>query len=192
MFHAPTEHAFVNDQLADLEMQIVHKSKTSEKKAIVSIIYTSFADKLHVKGLGTLSPTQKTIEGLDMSETVYLAGQEFYNYQGSFTLPSCEENVNWIVMTKPLDIRSDHIKFFRDKWESNQEFARGRGNNRKIQDINGRRILFGNLNRFDYNKAKETYEAQPHNERETVDPNTVTGSSTPSRSSPTDSRWVQS
>lgn len=74
MFHAPTEHAFVNDQLADLEMQIVHKSKTSEKKAIVSIIYTSFADKLHVKGLGTLSPTQKTIEGLDMSETVYLAG----------------------------------------------------------------------------------------------------------------------
>lgn len=87
----------------------MHRHQESDKKLIVSVIFTSYADKLHVKGIGSLSTSAETLSDFDMGERVRSAGPQFYNYHGSGTLPPCTEDVNWVILTKPLDIRQDNI-----------------------------------------------------------------------------------
>ena len=64
----------------------------------------------------------------------------YYQYEGSLTTPPCSEVVNWYMIAKPLSIKSSQASFFLELWASNNNFVDGRGNNRKIQDLNGRQI----------------------------------------------------
>lgn len=76
------------------------------------------------------------------------AGYHFYNYLGSETTPDCKENVNWIVMTDPIQISTAQLAAFRKLWENNQNFAGGHGNNRDPQPLHGRKVVYGDLRAF--------------------------------------------
>lgn len=83
------------------------------------------ASHVHVK---------KLVEELD--------SRKFYHYDGSLTTPPCSEIVQWIVVDDPQPISAAQLKFFTDKWQNNPNFARGFGNNRATQPLNGRQIYY--------------------------------------------------
>jgi carbonic anhydrase len=78
--------------------------------------------------------TKKLVDGL--------SNRRIYHYSGSLTTPPCSEIVQWIVVDDPQSISKEQLDFFRKRWANNFSFARGFGNNRAIQPINGRTIYY--------------------------------------------------
>jgi hypothetical protein len=81
-------------------------------------------------------PLMQYVERMDRS---------FYYYEGSLTTPPCSEHVHFLVMNEIQYITFADIQQFQRFWGSNQRFARGKGNNRVVQPINGRAIYFKEL-----------------------------------------------
>jgi carbonic anhydrase len=58
----------------------------------------------------------------------------YFAYEGSSTVPDCEENINWYVMEDEIPMSAEQLEFFDKKWKLNTTFANGNGNNRAIQN----------------------------------------------------------
>ena len=76
---------------------------------------------------------EKLVRQLDLSTV--------YTYDGSLTTPTCDELVHFHLTTDVLPISDAQLAYFTDRWAGNSTFANGNGNNRKIQNLNGRTIL---------------------------------------------------
>jgi len=70
--------------------------------------------------------------------------QKMFHYDGSLTTPGCSEIVQWIVVNEPQPISEQQLAFFTSRWANNPNFAKGRGNNRATQPLNGRAIYYYN------------------------------------------------
>ena len=68
--------------------------------------------------------------------------KNYYSYSGSETAPDCKENVNWYIFTDNLLINSNELIKFTKFWET-QSSLTSKGNNRAIQNLNGRVIKLG-------------------------------------------------
>ena len=74
-----------------------------------------------------------------------------YRYEGSLTAPimpelgHCSENVAWHIIPTPIPISQQQVDDFNRIWKDNPEFAKGNGNNRPVQDLNGRLISISGL-----------------------------------------------
>lgn len=62
---------------------------------------------------------------------------------GSFTTPTCDQGVRWYIWRHSQPVSASQLEFFTSHWAEDEDFAGGRGNNRKTQDINSR-VVFEN------------------------------------------------
>ena len=67
------------------------------------------------------------------------ASLAYYDYDGSFTTPSCTEGVNWFVLDATIEVSQEQVDEFRGlEFMSHEgEFF---GNNRPVQPLNGRLV----------------------------------------------------
>jgi len=77
---------------------------------------------------------QKLVDKMDKTK--------LYHYQGSLTTPPCSEVVEWLVLNDPEPMSQAQFDIFNKRWAGNATFARGNGNNRVVQPLNGRTIYF--------------------------------------------------
>lgn len=139
-FHSPSEHT-INGMSFDLEMQIMHSQlsggNTTFPIAVVSVLFREGAYNPLLAGLYDQE------EGFDLQQV--LQGNwllsDYFMYLGSFTVPPCDEVVNWFVWTEAQTASWRQIDFFRNQWRWNPAFAGGFGNNRAVQQRNGRNLL---------------------------------------------------
>lgn len=131
--HAPAEHIIKGKQKA-LELHIVHKEQTSGNLFNLAVLF-KLSNKYN-------QIVQDIIDG-DQIEIHKIVGKkpELFVYFGSLTCPPCSETVLWAICTETQHISFEQVKFFSSKWENNQAFARGHGNNRTVQALNNRIVL---------------------------------------------------
>lgn len=161
-FHVRAEH-MTRGVHSDLEIQLVHKLDKEYIKCethgdehlkkekfevdeneylIVSILFKSSHDdsnpdisKLHIG-------TSRRVEGFDLKK--YITKEEsFYFYKGSFTIPECEENVNWMIYEIPHVIGANQLEEFVDVFRM---YGYIHGNNRNAQDLHNRDVFYHSKN----------------------------------------------
>ncbi|CAG9310102.1 unnamed protein product [Blepharisma stoltei] len=139
-FHAPAEH-LINGDRHDLEMHIVHSERgRPNNMAVVGFFF---------KNDGVTNPfieqvmhslDKPTLMDLDMLIPKEKMG--VYLYEGSLTTPPLTQGILWFLVSNLHSISKKQLEFFRSQWERNPEFAEGRGNNREVQPLNRRKILY--------------------------------------------------
>lgn len=140
---SPSEHQ-LEGVLSPMEIQIYHQVPGSNPPQVLalSILFEeSLDDQQNLMWIYSVpkdkSPFQIVV---DMEE--YLSDQRplvFYN--GSFTQPPCTEGVTWAVSTKTAKIGYNQLQFLNKFFKDNKAFASGRGNNRVLQSLNGRKVI---------------------------------------------------
>ena len=150
-YHAPSEHT-VDGNHYDLELHIVHAKNNNTELSVLGIFFDTktggateneFLQKMITAQNGTNTSTVNTwtpsavdlqglVSKLDLSKLVH--------YEGSLTTPGCAEIVEWNVLVDPQPISAAQLQFFTRHWAGNNTFARGRGNNRRVQPIGSRYI----------------------------------------------------
>ena len=138
-FHAPSEHE-LDGNLYDLEMHLVHKDL--RKGTINAVLGFMF------KNTGKFNPfIQSTIDALEKPTEIDMGellkeDPQFYFYHGSLTTPPCSENILWFLTSKIMELDEKQLKFFTSRWADNEGFAQGCGNNREIQPLYNRPIIY--------------------------------------------------
>ena len=145
-FHAPSEHTINNVSYA-MEMHTVYTLSTNTSiYLVVGIIYesdTNAANDSFITSLNLTSVASSTnnIANVDMSGlSSWVNSKKKYNYKGGLTTPTCDEAVEWMVVTEPKKINAVQLALFTSLWAGNSTFASGRGNNRLIQATNRREV----------------------------------------------------
>jgi carbonic anhydrase len=69
----------------------------------------------------------------------------YFAYEGSLTIPTCAETVNWYVIEKALSISKEQLDMFTKLWAGDQSFAAGKGNNREVKERNNRSLKKGGV-----------------------------------------------
>jgi carbonic anhydrase len=145
-FHAPSEHTINNVSYA-LEMHTVFtKSTNASFLLVVGVLYEAdgeAADDTFIASLNltSISGTTRAISSIDMSGlSDWINSKKKYNYKGGLSTPTCDESVEWMVVTEPRKINAAQIALFTSLWAGNNAFAGGRGNNRLIQPTNRREV----------------------------------------------------
>jgi carbonic anhydrase len=131
--HAPAEHIIKGKQKA-LELHVVHKEYDTGNFMILAVLFKLSAN--HNNFVQDLIDNQS----IDIAR---LIGErpEIYVYCGSLTCPPCTEIVLWAVSANTQKLSYEQVKFFSSKWENNQAFAVGHGNNRSTQILNNRVVF---------------------------------------------------
>ncbi|CAG9335252.1 unnamed protein product [Blepharisma stoltei] len=143
--HYPSEHRFNNDgsdiyaltNPNEMEVQFEHKSLTTGNVMILAIIYEWGSSNFFIESLidSFNNPSGATIR---MPEAIpgpkYL--WNYYNYTGSYTVPSCGEGITWVVKTHKETASLEQLDFFRGILMANYSG----GNYRYAQPLNNRTI----------------------------------------------------
>lgn len=133
-FHTPSEHTIDGKHLP-MEMHLVHQSE-DKSLAVVSVFFEEGkANDNIAKIVANLPNTKgesKHLQDVNLELNHYLPEHNHaYHYMGSLTTPPCSEQVQWVVLQKPLIASTEQIKAFS---------SRIGANNRPIQPANGRTI----------------------------------------------------
>jgi carbonic anhydrase len=154
-FHAAAEH-LVNNKTRSLELHIVHQKKGSTDLSHLAIVAIQFyiqgdggfdnaflqsLDWDHLPGsANAVNGPLKTV--VDLNRLTETLQGEYFTYHGSLTTPSCDETVKWFVMKTPLGITRDQYNKINALFAGRQDFAAGKGNNRAIQPLNDRKVIW--------------------------------------------------
>ncbi|EAS02862.1 eukaryotic-type carbonate dehydratase (macronuclear) [Tetrahymena thermophila SB210] len=163
--HSPAEN-YLNGSQADVELQILHTinpnfaqtapSSSTEpitQYAIVSIMF-SVSDSSTSTFFSSYDPTKASAQAasapqISLNMTQALSSLDltssYYLYQGSLTIPPCTESVNWYVYSAVQPITSAQLSNISIFFKGDLQFAKGAGNNRPLQSVNGRTIKKGNI-----------------------------------------------
>ena len=136
-FHSPSEHT-LNGEYYPLEVHFVHNSQ-SGRLAVIGVFFTEgAANPVFEKVLGNIKPGEKNTQ-VESIEFTQLLPQDksYYHYLGSLTTPPLHENVEWYIMKTPIEVSSEQITHFQKYYN---------GNNRTLQPINNRSVLFHQAN----------------------------------------------
>jgi carbonic anhydrase len=139
--HAPSEH-FLNGRLYDVEIQLIHSidpanaTLTTQSFAVVSILFAAVDSA--VSGFFNIFRPETFTKMTTFNLFAALQGDYslqsgYLLYEGSMTVPPCNETVTWFVMTNPVPLGLDQLGDINILYRINKAFARGRGNNRYIQ-----------------------------------------------------------
>lgn len=136
-FHKPSEH-LINGQRFPMELHLVHKNAAGHVLAIGvfiksgNVVHAGFETILKQlvarQENDELSSSELEINPMDFIPK----NLSYYQYQGSLTTPPCQEKLEWIVMTTPLEVSAQQLKEY-------DEIVPGM-NARPVQKINQRII----------------------------------------------------
>lgn len=79
-------------------------------------------------------PLKEFFDGIDQ--------RNFWSYMGSLTQPPCTEGVHWNVLEMVMPVSYDQYNEVRSHFEMDRSFAGGKGNNRKTQPLNKRKLFY--------------------------------------------------
>ena len=148
-FHAPSEHT-VAGQPFDMEMHLVHKSEEGTLAVVGLLIeegrhnasYDPIWDHLSavpgetqrvaVSGNLSIDPRMMLSPNGQVTDEAAQPFPPAYRYEGSLTTPPCSEEVQWIVLTTPIEMSAAQIAAFK---------AIIHDNNRPVQPLNGRKLF---------------------------------------------------
>lgn len=135
---SPAEHEIDGKQF-DLEVQIYHRTQgASSSQVALSVLYQLSDDSSDF--LDSVISSVSAPTAIDLSEAFegMLELYNYYAYLGSETFPPCHEPVQWLLWAEIRPISRDQLGYFARLWQGDPEFADGKGNNRKQQEMNGR------------------------------------------------------
>jgi carbonic anhydrase len=140
-FHSPSEHTINGDYL-DIELHFIG---ADEDQKFYEMAFLFKADEDENKFIE--NAISSFSEGKSKSfDTAWLMENgvvdSFYYYEGSISapFPDCYENTGWMLIADILEMSQEQLDFFSDMYKNNKTFAGGRGNNRKIQKLNDRKV----------------------------------------------------
>lgn len=139
-FHSPSEHT-INGKNAAMEMHLVHKDG-NDLAVIGILIEQGTEDNKAFEPIWAKLPQKgKKEENIKLDINQFLPkSPTTYRYDGSLTVPSCGENVKWIVFTDPIQMSAAQIKKFQDLVKKN---------NRPTQPLNGRTVQTDRITEID-------------------------------------------
>lgn len=158
-FHCPSEHA-INGIFGDAEMHLVHQINDENegfrgtRLAVFGIIFKVVEGKqsgfFNNWKMNTFEePVLFNFE--KAFREIIATGKGYYRYSGSLTTPPCSEGVDWFVLDEMIDLSVHQLSVLKRLYAENPAFAFGNGNNRLLQEINGRMVFyqpFNNINLF--------------------------------------------
>lgn len=126
-FHSPSEHK-IDSKPYPLELHFVHQMENEQYAVIAVFAKEGKANKDFQKILDNIG---KKKENIDL-EKLLPNKKEYFTYLGSLTTPPLTESVEWYILKEPIEISKEQIAEF------NKLYL---GNNRKVQDLNNRKVL---------------------------------------------------
>ena len=144
-FHAPSEHTVAGESF-DMEMHLVHKSEEGSL-AVVGLLIEKGKHNSELESVWAHLPDTagetRNIENVNIDLQLMLSPtgtaqtvSDYYRYDGSLTTPPCSEEVQWIVLTTPIEMSEAQIAAFK---------AIIHNNNRPVQPLNGRKLLVDSI-----------------------------------------------
>ena len=139
-FHHASENQ-INGQKYDMELHLVHMDPAANRAAVVAVFIKSGAENAALRDLWKYIPRDKGKEEehkkvLINPADLLPANQNYYVFDGSFSIPPCKENVTWYVMTTPIEASPAQIAAFARYYPDNA---------RPLQSANGREIRESNF-----------------------------------------------
>ncbi len=120
LFRTPSEHR-VNGLPWEMEVQLEHKS-AREQVIMIAILLTPGKSSPLLEEISSNLPRfredTKDFSGINWLE-LFPKKKTYWKYAGTSTVPPCESNVTWIVMTEPVSTKATHIDKFVKLQKSN-------------------------------------------------------------------------
>jgi len=158
-FHAASEHTIDTTPEKDghkaMELHIVHQKKGSSglnDLVFVAILFyvqpeggfpNWFLDNINWSNAPTTAGASSKINGLvnlhKLKESLH---GEYFSYKGSLTTPPCSETVQYFVMKDRLGVTKEQLATIQNLFAKNSAFAGGNGNNRPVQPLNNREVVW--------------------------------------------------
>ncbi len=112
-YHSPSEHS-LNGKFFPAELHIVHRNNKDNSYAIVGVLLQEGKTNSTYQTFIDLLPSQPSPE-INYPTNINLANllptkKTAYSYFGSFTTPPCTEGVNWLLMSKPVELSAPQIE----------------------------------------------------------------------------------
>jgi len=132
-FHSISEHT-INDESFPLEAHFVHKSQDGRLAVIAVLFKEGESNESFQFILDQIKKDENHEVAFDLDLTELMPeSKNYYHYLGSLTTPPLTENAEWYIFSQQVELSKEQIKKF-------QEFYHD--NNRNLQPLNGRTILF--------------------------------------------------
>lgn len=158
--HTPSEHT-IEGKHFDVEVHLVmevvseDKSKTEHGLTVLGFLFDhgSEEENSFFKEWDISRNLEREFEmNLEALGEYVESGKidEYFSYLGSLTTPGCNEIVNWFVFRDVLNISLEQKKLLLGYYQENSSFSGSNGNNRKVQELNGREVVMGSLSRCSF------------------------------------------
>ncbi|HHX8751552.1 TPA: carbonic anhydrase [Morganella morganii] len=133
-FHAPAENT-INGKQFPLEAHFVYQDKDGAL-AVLGLMFEEGKSNPQLAHAWQHMPSaagETAVLNTPVNIKKLLPGkQDVYRFSGSLTTPPCSEDVQWLVLKKPVSASAEQISQFRT--------VLGQDNNRPLQPLNGRII----------------------------------------------------
>jgi carbonic anhydrase len=134
-FHAPSEH-LLNGASFTAELHLVHQN-TAGARAVVGVLIQEGAENENLASVWEHLPAREqavhTIDGATVNADALLPADRLsYRYDGSLTTPPCDEEIEWLVLTTPIEMSSAQITAL-------QEIVHH--NSRPVQPLHNRELV---------------------------------------------------
>lgn len=140
-FHAPSEHTIKGKRMP-LEMQMMHERVTGGKGLAAVVVlfdetpndYSSVLDAVLGKDGLPKKPWDEVTRNNPLEFGSLLGGSSFNTYNGSLTVPPCEQQVKYFVRSDPVPAAISQLQQFK---EVLGETCKPKGNYRLAQPLAG-------------------------------------------------------
>ncbi len=134
-FHHRSEHS-VDGKLSPMEAHFVHEGPGG-KLLVLGVLINEGAANHEIAKLWEVAPAKEgeatAKSAVDFAKLIPV-NSDFYRYSGSLTTPPCSEIVEWVVFRDPITASKEQIEKFATLYPAN---------NRPVQSLNDRTIVFG-------------------------------------------------
>ena len=168
-YHSVSEHS-LNNKRYPLELHMVGKDDKNQL-SVISILFKIGKDNTFLNKIGwdkkikdlsmPLCRDNKILRPCTVNDPInhfviqqkrekqinieylneLLNKKRFYHYIGSLTTPPCTENINWLIVNKPIEITQQQLCYYNKLLNKDQLLKKNHfHNNRDIQNTNGRII----------------------------------------------------
>jgi carbonic anhydrase len=139
-FHHVSENE-IDGKKYDMELHFVHMDTAANRTAVVAVFIKSGAENALLRDLWSHIP-RETGKQVELKKVVINAAdllpadQNYYTFDGSLTIPPCNEGVRWFVLKTPIEASPAQIATFARYYPDDA---------RPIQPTNGREIRESNF-----------------------------------------------